>query len=237
MKIALIGYGKMGKAIEPVAQARGHEIVLRASNNEEVDLAIISNADVAIEFTNPESAPNNILRCFQSDTPVIVGTTGWYDHFDQIKQHLKEHNGALLTATNFSLGVNIFLEINARLAELMEHQEQYDVTISETHHTEKLDAPSGTAISIGEGIIDLITRKKKWSDKASDEPENLDILSFREQNVPGTHVVEYQSEIDSIKIEHTAHNRQGFALGAVIAAEFIHSKTGIYTMKNVLKLS
>ena len=237
MKIALIGYGKMGKAIEPIAQDRGHEIVLRSTCVEEMDTNSISNADVAIEFTNPESASQNIKHCFEAGTPVIVGTTGWYHNYEEVKRLLEHYNAAMLTATNFSLGVNIFLEINTRLAELMEHQKQYDVKVSETHHTEKLDAPSGTAITIGEGIIDVLSRKIKWSDGLSDESESLDIQSIREPNVPGTHQVTYQSEVDELKIEHVAHNRKGFALGAVIAAEFMQHKKGIYTMKDVLKLS
>ncbi|MBT4774178.1 MAG: 4-hydroxy-tetrahydrodipicolinate reductase [Crocinitomicaceae bacterium] len=237
MKIALIGYGKMGKAIEPIAKERGHEIVLRATCVEELDTKSVSNADVAIEFTNPESALSNIQYCFEAGTPVIVGTTGWYHNYEEVKGLLNHYNGAMLTATNFSLGVNIFLEINTRLAELMQHQKQYDVKVTETHHTEKLDAPSGTAITIGEGIIDVLSRKVKWSAELTDDTESLDIQSLREPNVPGTHQVTYQSEIDKIRIEHVAHNRKGFAIGAVIAAEFMHNKTGIYTMKDVLKLS
>jgi 4-hydroxy-tetrahydrodipicolinate reductase len=237
MRIALIGYGKMGKAIEPIALGRGHEIIMRAACREEVDTKIISEADVAIEFTDPSAAKDNILICLQHGTPIIVGTTGWYENYEEVEEKQRSHQGALLASTNFSLGVNIFLEINKQLAELMNHQNQYDVMISETHHTEKLDAPSGTAISIGEGIIDAIARKKNWTKSITDDTETLPILSKRETDVPGTHTVTYTSEVDSVKIEHTAHNRKGFALGAVIAAEFIQGKTGIYSMKDVLNLS
>jgi len=237
MRIALIGYGKMGKAIEPIALDRGHEIILRAACKEEIDGKIVSEADVAIEFTDPSSAKDNILSCFQLGTPIVVGTTGWYENYEEIEEKQRNLKGALLASTNFSLGVNIFLEINKQLAELMNHQNQYDVMISETHHTEKLDAPSGTAISIGEGIIDSMDRKKNWTNSIANDAESISILSKREPDVPGTHTVTYTSEVDSVKIEHTAHNRKGFALGAVIAAEFIHGKTGIYSMKDVLNLS
>ena len=237
MKIALIGYGKMGKAIEPIALERGHEIVLKAQTSEEVDPQILSTAHVAIEFTSPESAKANILSCFNSNTPVVVGTTGWYESMDEIQSKMKAQNGALLPATNFSLGVNIFFEINKKLGALMNNQHQYDVMIEETHHTEKLDAPSGTAITIGEGVLSEVDRKKNWVNDASDENEELSIISYREPEVPGTHIVTYESEVDAIKLEHVAHSRKGFALGAVVAAEFLAGKTGLYSMKDVLNLN
>ena len=237
MKIALIGYGKMGKAIEPIAIQRGHEIVLRSVSTVELDKTTIADADVAIEFTEPSSAKHHILTCFEAGTPVVVGTTGWYGDYDEIHRKQKETNSALLASTNFSLGVNLFFEINHRLAALMNQQHQYDMAITEIHHTEKLDAPSGTAISIAEGIIDSVDRKKEWTDSHSHGPDQIQIVSEREMNVPGTHRVTYDSAVDSISIEHVAHNRKGFALGSVIAAEFIQGKSGIYTMKDVLNLS
>jgi len=236
MKIALIGYGKMGKAIEPIAIQRGHEIVLRSVSTVELDKTTIADADVAIEFTEPSSAKHHILTCFEAGTPVVVGTTGWYGDYDEIHRKQKETNSALLASTNFSLGVNLFFEINHRLAALMNQQDQYDMAITEIHHTEKLDAPSGTAISIAEGIIDSVDRKKEWTDSHSHGPDQIQIVSEREMNVPGTHRVTYDSAVDSISIEHVAHNRKGFALGSVIAAEFIQGKSGIYTMKDVLNL-
>jgi 4-hydroxy-tetrahydrodipicolinate reductase len=237
MKIALIGYGKMGKAIEPIALERGHEIVLKAQTSEEVDPQILAEADVAIEFTSPEAAKTNILLCFNSNTPVVIGTTGWYENMDEIRAEMDSKNGAMLPATNFSLGVNIFFEINKRLGALMNNQHQYDVMIEETHHTEKLDAPSGTAITIGEGVLSVVDRKKNWINTSSSESEELSIISHREPDVPGTHIVTYESEVDSIILEHVAHSRKGFALGAVIAAEFLAGKTGIYSMKDVLNLN
>ncbi|MFT7613936.1 MAG: 4-hydroxy-tetrahydrodipicolinate reductase [Parvicellaceae bacterium] len=237
MKIALIGYGKMGKAIEPIALERGHEIVLKAQTSEEVDPQILAEADVAIEFTSPESAKTNILLCFNSNTPVVIGTTGWYENMDEIRAEMDSKNGAMLPATNFSLGVNIFFEINKRLGALMNNQHQYDVMIEETHHIEKLDAPSGTAITIGEDVLSVVDRKKNWINTSSSESEELSIISHREPDVPGTHIVTYESEVDSIILEHVAHSRKGFALGAVIAAEFLAGKTGIYSMKDVLNLN
>lgn len=237
MKIALIGFGKMGKAIEPIAIDRGHHIVLRAQTKADVDPQVIAMADVAIEFTNPESAKENIEMCLENNTPVVIGTTGWYHDFEAIKAKVDATNGAILPATNFSLGVNIFLEINETLGRLMDGQQQYDVMIEETHHTEKLDAPSGTAITIGEGILKTLERKSRWVDTSSENKSDLQIISYRKPDVPGTHIVTYKSEVDSIKIEHVAHSRKGFALGAVIAAEFLAGKSGIYSMKDVLKLS
>ena len=237
MKIALIGYGKMGRAIEPIVLERGHELILKAKTAEEVNLALLENADVAIEFTSPEAAKSNIISCFNTNTPVVVGTTGWYDDLDHVKEKMDALNGAILPATNFSLGVNIFLEINKKLGALMNQQHQYDVMIEETHHTEKLDAPSGTAITIGEGVLESLDRKSKWVNESSTDDHELSILSYREPEVPGTHIVTYESEVDAIKIEHIAHSRKGFALGAVIAAEFLAGKTGFYSMKDVLNLN
>ncbi len=227
----------MGKAIEPIARERGHEIVMKLGSKDAIDPSVLASADVAIEFTVPESAGKNIELCFEAKTPVVVGTTGWYDELDEVLAKMKSTGGAILPATNFSLGVNIFLEINSLLARLMDQQPQYNVVLEEIHHTEKLDAPSGTAITIGEGILAELQRKQKWVNNTSENPTDLEIISYRKPEVPGTHAVTYQSEIDQIRIEHIAHSRKGFALGAVIAAEFLAGKQGHFTMKDVLKLN
>ena len=239
MNIALIGYGKMGKVIEKIALERGHIIsFIVNSQNKNFTSEELKTSDVVIEFTRPEFAVKNMHRCFEAQVPVVVGTTGWYDKFDAVKNCCTEHNGTLLHATNFSLGVNIFYEINQHLAALMSHQNQYTVKVEETHHSEKLDAPSGTAISIAEGIIANHQDYNSWS---LSEPETLNtkhqlpIIAHRLPNVPGTHTVTYQSNVDKIEITHEAKSRHGFALGAVLAAEFIADKKGIFTMKDLLK--
>ena len=236
MKIALLGYGKMGHAIEEIAVKRGHEIVLRI-NDENLDALTkenIKKADVAIEFTNPQSAVENILFCLNENVGVVCGTTGWLDKLKTVEEKCKELNGSFLYASNFSIGVNIFFELNKKLASLLKPHPAYDVALEEIHHTQKKDAPSGTAITLAEQIIQLSDKKNKWvNDKTVNEKE-LSIISKRINETPGTHSVKYTSAIDDIEIIHTAHNRKGFAEGAVLAAEYIFNKKGIFSMKEVL---
>ena len=236
MNIALIGYGKMGQAIEEAATCRGHHIALRitTTNRQELDAAHLANADVAIEFTRPEAALSNVLACLNAGTPVICGTTGWNDELQKAKAFAKEKNGALLQASNFSLGVNIFFEINKQLAGLMNRHPEYEVSVEETHHTHKKDAPSGTAITIAEQIIERMDIKKTWALNFVNNAQILPIVAHRIDEVPGTHKVKYTSPIDDIELIHTAHSREGFALGAVLAAEFIAGKHGVFTMRDVL---
>jgi 4-hydroxy-tetrahydrodipicolinate reductase len=238
MKIALIGYGKMGKAIEEIAVSKGHEIVLKidANNTSDFTKENIQKANVAIEFTGPDTAFENISKCIQWGVPVISGSTGWLDHFEKAKKLCEEKKGCLLYASNFSIGVNLFFEINKQVAALMEPYDNYNVSMTEIHHTEKKDAPSGTAISLAEQILAQIGRKKKWVNEISSEASDLIIRSERIDPAPGTHTVSYDSPIDSIEITHTAHTRKGFASGAVLAAEFANQKMGIFTMKDVLGL-
>ena len=238
MKIALIGYGKMGKAIEEIAVSKGHEIVLKIdlSNTSDFTKENIQKANVAIEFTGPETAFENISKCIQWGVPVISGSTGWLDHFEKAKKLCEEKKGCLIYASNFSIGVNLFFEINKQVAALMEPYAHYDVSMTEIHHTEKKDAPSGTAISLAEQILANIGRKNKWVNEASNEASDLIIRSERIDPAPGTHSVTYDSPIDSIEITHTAHTRKGFAGGALLAAEFANQKMGIFTMKDVLGL-
>ncbi|WP_461449116.1 4-hydroxy-tetrahydrodipicolinate reductase [Mucilaginibacter sp.] len=248
MKIALIGYGKMGKIIEKIATDRKHEIVLKIDheNVHELTAENLQKADVAIEFTMPASVLGNINTCFNAGTPVVVGTTGWYDNLEQIKQECQASNGTLLYATNFSVGVNIFFHVNKLLAKLMNNYPYYDVQVEEIHHTQKLDSPSGTAITIAEGIIENIDSKDKWSnflvsdDNDSDANIKQNVLlieSLRIDSVPGTHTVIYDSEVDSIEFKHTAHNRNGFALGAVLAAEWVHDKKGFYSVQEMFNFT
>lgn len=235
MKIALIGYGKMGKAIEEIALQKGHTICLTIDlyNLEDLTKENLQKADVAIEFTSPENAANNILQCFDAGVPVVCGTTGWLNNLSKVKEICIEQNGSFLYASNFSIGVNIFFELNKKLAELMSKQD-YNITIEETHHTQKKDAPSGTAITIAEQIIKELSHKKQWVNQESNNAEDLRIISHRIDPAAGTHAVKYSSDVDNIEIIHTAHNRKGFALGAVLAAEFIKDKKGIFTMRDVL---
>ena len=239
MKIALIGYGKMGHMIEEVAMERGHEIVLKIhiDNTEEFTKENISKADVAIEFTAPDSAFNNVKKCLDFGIPVISGSTGWNERLEEIKQYCKAKKGSFLHTSNFSIGVNIFFEVNQLLAKLMNSHSEYDVTLKEVHHTQKKDAPSGTAVTLAEQVISKLARKKTWVNAEANNSEELSIISERIDPAPGTHYVKYSSEIDDIEIIHTAHGRKGFALGAVLAAEYIHDKKGIFTMKDVLNLS
>ena len=238
MNIALIGYGKMGKAIEEIALQMGHTVVLKinSSNQEELTVANLQHAAVAIEFSNPHSAVDNLKKCFDAGVPVVCGSTGWLDHWEEINRYREEKNGGLLYASNFSIGVNIFFEINRQLAKLMNHQAEYDVAIEEIHHTQKKDAPSGTAITIANGILESLQRKEKWVLGTPSTPSELSIISKRMDPAPGTHLVNYDSPVDSIQITHTAHNRTGFASGAMMAAVFLADKKGIYTMKDVLQL-
>jgi 4-hydroxy-tetrahydrodipicolinate reductase len=239
MKIALIGYGKMGKTIENIATLRGHVIVLRLDVNNPEDFDKLSDADVAIEFTRPESAVGNLEKCIAAGVPVVCGTTGWLKHFDHIAALTKAKESAFFYASNYSIGVNIFFEINKRLAEMMNSQPQYDVKMEEIHHTQKLDAPSGTAITLAEGIFQNIERKTNWVCTAENNPHDAsekDILitAKRIDPAPGTHTVTYESAIDTIEITHTAHSREGFATGAVLAAEWLYGKKGIFSMKDML---
>lgn len=238
MKIALIGYGKMGKAIEEIAVAKGHEIVLKISvdNTEEFTLEAVQKADVAIEFTGPHSAVESIKKCMDAGVPVVSGSTGWLQQWEEVVDHNLQKNGGFLYASNFSIGVNLFFELNTYLAKLMNQHTGYDVSLEEIHHTQKKDAPSGTAISLAEQVLQQITRKKEWVNHISDNPGELEIISERIDPAPGTHIIRYKSDIDDIEIIHTAHNRKGFASGAVLAAEFLQGKKGVYNMKQVLGL-
>ena len=233
MKIALLGYGKMGQVIEKIALQRGHEIVVRKSIEDSFDG--LENADVAIDFSAPDAAVENISAALNLSIPVISGTTGWLNDYEKMVQLCNEKKSALISSSNFSLGVNIFFELNSYLAKIMSKFKDYNVSIEEIHHTQKLDAPSGTAISLAKGIIEN-SDYKNWT---LENPKSDDILidAKRIENVPGTHNVTYNSNIDLIEIKHLAHNREGFALGAVIAAEWILGKQGVYTMKDVLELN
>jgi len=238
MNIALIGYGKMGRAIEEIALQKGHNIVLRISskNTGELTAEHLQKADVAIEFTNPHSAIDNIKKTLDAGVPVVCGSTGWLQHWEEMKAYCEEKKGALLYASNFSIGVNLFFELNTYLAKLMASYPDYDVMLEEIHHTQKKDAPSGTAITLAEQILQHITNKKRWVNDKSNDKEDLSIISKRIDPASGTHTIKYSSNIDDIEITHTAHNRRGFASGAILAAEFLQNKEGIYTMKDVLHL-
>ncbi len=238
MNIALIGYGKMGKAIEEIAVQRGHKIVLKIDESNLADFTKenMTKADVAIEFTSPHSAVENIKKIIDFNVPVVCGTTGWIDQVEEVNKFVNSKNGGLIHASNFSVGVNIFFEINKKLAALMAAHKDYEVILEETHHTQKKDAPSGTAITLAEQILNEVRRKKQWVNELSDNPEDLEIISQRIDPAPGIHSVKYSSAIDTIEIVHTAHNRKGFALGAVLAAEFLKGKKGIFGMKEVLGL-
>jgi 4-hydroxy-tetrahydrodipicolinate reductase len=236
MKIAMIGYGKMGKAIEAIALGRGHIVNLKIDiiNIDTFTKENLQQCDVAIEFTGPHSAVENIGKCLDAGIPVVSGSTGWLQQWELIKNKCEALNGALLYASNFSVGVNIFFELNKKLAQLMASQTEYEVSMEEIHHTEKKDAPSGTAITLAEQVLENITRKKKWINEAAKYPNELSIISKRIDPAPGTHSIKYSSAIDDIEIIHTAHSRTGFATGAVLAAEFVKDKKGIFSMKEVL---
>lgn len=238
MKVAIIGYGKMGKAIEQILLQRGHTVVLIIDQHNAADLQseALKQAEVAIEFTTPHTAIQNMQACFAAGVPVVVGTTGWLQHRADMEAACVAADGALLHSTNFSLGVNIFFEINRQLARLMARHTDYSVKVTETHHTAKLDAPSGTAISIAEQILQEQPALSGWVNSATADNGQLPIESLRIDPAPGTHTVTYHSSIDDIEITHTAHSRQGFALGAVLAAEFLAGKKGIFSMRQVLGL-
>ena len=237
MKIALIGYGKMGHIIEKVALQRGHEIALTidAHNIKLLNNGALAAVDVAIEFTTPETALHNIKACANTQTPVVVGTTGWYTHYDEACEQVKTNNGALLAATNFSVGVNLFFALNKKLAAVMQKHSEYHPEVTEIHHIHKKDAPSGTGITLAEGVLEAYTNLEEWK-LSTDKPtiNQLQIRSIRDGEVPGTHEIEYNSIADTIRIVHQAHNREGFAVGAVLAAEYLAGKKGIFTMQDVL---
>jgi len=238
MKIALIGYGKMGKEIENIALDRGHEIVLKIdiTNPEDLTTANLQKADVAIEFTTPASATANYKLCFEAGIPVISGTTGWLEHLSEVHQLCKDMNGTFFYTSNYSLGVNIFFALNKKLAELMAGHREYRIEMKEIHHTQKLDAPSGTAITLAEGIIENNPEKKTWVNYSTDKADELGIISEREGQVPGTHIIKYDSEVDYIEITHCAKSRKGLAIGAVLAAEYSFGKKGILSMNDLLNL-
>ncbi|WP_185863324.1 4-hydroxy-tetrahydrodipicolinate reductase [Blattabacterium cuenoti] len=238
MNIAIIGYGKMGKAIEKIAKIRNHKISLCYDGTPSAHLLNDSNSDVAIEFSQPHSAFNNIKICIENNIPIVSGTTGWLEKFEVIKKICKEKNGSFLYSSNFSIGMNIFFEINKKLSKLLHlYSEDYEVTIEEIHHKEKVDKPSGTALSLAKDIVKN-KMKKTWIlyEKKIIDKDKILILSKRYNNVPGIHVVKYESKIEDIKIQHKAHSREGFALGAVIAAEWIQNRKGIFSMKEVLDI-
>lgn len=237
MKIALIGYGKMGHEIEKVALERGHEIVcaIDVNENEKFNSSEFKSADVAIEFTSPQSAPENYRRAFAANIPVVSGTTGWLEHLPEVQQACQTDGQTFFYASNFSLGVNIFFALNKQLAKIMNRFSDYDVRMEETHHIHKLDAPSGTAITLAEGILENFDKKTSWKLNETDNEEELKIESFREGEIPGIHSVIYESEADSIRITHDAKSRKGFALGAVLAAEFTKGKKGFLGTEDMLK--
>ena len=249
MKIALLGYGKMGKMIEQVTLERKHEIILKIDhhNLQELTLENLQLADVAIEFSTPHTVLNNVALCFEANIPVVVGATGWYEKLADVKESCLERNASLIYASNFSVGVNIFFHINKMLAKVMNRFPDYEVQVEEIHHTQKLDAPSGTAITIAEGIIENMPVKEAWVNVVSGAlndaspltitPQQLLIESHRIENVPGTHTVVYDSEVDTIEFKHTAHNRSGFALGAVLAAEWIKDRKGFFTAADLFNFN
>tara|TARA_B110000503_G_scaffold19868_1_gene29648 strand:+ start:23230 stop:23931 length:702 start_codon:yes stop_codon:yes gene_type:complete len=232
MKIALLGYGRMGKEIEKIAISRGHEIVIRKEINDVIDITL---ADVAIDFSIPDAAFNNISNCITNKVPVISGTTGWLARYSEVVALCKQENGAFIYASNFSLGVNIFFELNKQLAKMMNNLEDYHISMEEVHHTKKLDAPSGTAITLADDII-ANSKKENWILGETSSYENIPIVAKRIPEIPGTHTVWYDSLVDQIEIKHTAHSRKGFALGAIVAAEWLVHKTGVFSMQDVLNI-
>ena len=235
MKIALIGYGKMGKTIEQIALQRGHQIVsiIDINNTADFDSEAFRSADVAIEFTTPATALGNYMRCFEANVPVVSGTTGWLSHLDEVKAKCEQEGKTFFYASNFSVGVNIFFALNRYLAKIMNGFPAYDVRMTEVHHIHKLDAPSGTAITLAEGILDNVKRKERWTLETAEQPTDLPIHAIREGEVPGIHEIIYESEADTISIKHDAKSRAGFALGAVIAAEFTAGKKGFLGMNDL----
>lgn len=238
MKIALIGYGKMGKAIEEIALEKGHEIVLRisSSNPEEFTTEQIQKADVCIEFSTPHTAFQHVKKCLEAGVPTICGSTAWLQDLEEAQAICLQHHTAFLYASNFSIGVNLFFKINKIVASMMQAHPEYEVSMEEIHHTQKKDAPSGTAVTLAEGILANYPYKTKWVNEISQHKEDLSILSKRIDPAPGTHTIHYDSDIDSIELKHTAHNRKGFASGALLAAEFICGKKGLFSMEDVLEM-
>ena len=234
MKIAIIGYGKMGKLIEKIAKERGADIFMTINDSNWIS-SEIEGADVAIEFSSPESAVENIHKSLKAGVPIVVGTTGWYDKLDEVKQWVINYDSAFLSATNFSIGVNIFYEINKKLASLMNFNSTYKPIVKEIHHTQKLDSPSGTAITIADQIIEKMNDYNKWEEADKVDSKTIQIVAKREENITGTHEVVYENNIDELSISHKAKNRNGFALGAVVAAEFLAGKKGIYSMSDIIK--
>lgn len=236
MRILILGYGKMGKAIEEIAEERGHSIPhkINIHNTQALKFIDSQSVDVAIEFSQPDSALENIKYCLERGIPVVSGTTGWLDKKNEADELCKKYNGALFYASNFSLGVNLFFRLNEILASMMEKQIMYRVDITEIHHTEKLDAPSGTAITLADGLIRELSAKKRWLNEASEEAEVVPIISKREPGVPGTHIIKYISDADEIEIKHTAKSRTGFAMGAVLVSEWIIGKKGVFSMKDFM---
>ncbi len=238
MKIALIGYGKMGKEIRALAESRGHTIplIIDVDNREDLTPESLKQADVAVEFTNPDAALQNIEACFDARVPVVSGTTGWTDKMDEVRKRCEEEKQAFFYASNYSLGVNILFHINRVLADIMNRYPGYEIMMEETHHVQKLDSPSGTAITLAEDILQRIDRKKKWVNRMTKRDDELSVISYRRDKVPGIHTVRYNSEMDTLTLTHSAKSRKGFALGAVMAAEFIVGKTGCFGMKDLLNL-
>ncbi len=238
MKLALIGYGKMGKEIEKIARSRGHEISLIIDIDNPHDLTVenLRKCDAAIEFTIPDSAVSNYFTCFGAGIPVVSGTTGWLARKEEVHQKCRENNGTFFYGSNFSVGVNLFFELNRQLARLMAPRAEYKPEMTEVHHTQKLDAPSGTAISLAEDLVEILPSVESWADAGEAKGNQLPIQSEREGEVPGIHTIKYDSEVDYIEITHSAKSRQGFALGALLAAEYSLGKKGILTMKDMLKI-
>lgn len=239
MNIAILGYGKMGREIEKISLERNHKIplIIDIDNQSELTTENLSSIDVAIDFSIPESAWSNIMCCFDANTPIVSGTTGWLDKFDKLISICKEKGQTFFHASNFSLGVNIFFQLNKKLAGLMNSYSDYDISIEEIHHTQKLDAPSGTAIKLADDIISVLDRKNKWELNKASEIDSIEITAIRKENITGIHTITYDSPMDFIEIKHSAKSRKGFALGAILAAEFIKDKKGYFTMNDLLQVS
>lgn len=237
MNVAIIGYGKMGRMIEGILLSRGHKVgvIIDVDNQNDFTKENFKDVDVAIEFTAPHTAYQNIVKCLEFGTPVVCGTTAWLDKYDEVLALCQERNGTFFYASNYSIGVNLFFKVNEYLSKMMNSFSQYDVTLEEVHHTQKKDAPSGTAITLAEGILEGLDRKNVWVNNTTTEAEELEITSIRRSIVPGTHTITWESPVDTIQIEHTAKSREGFAMGAVVASEFIVGKKGVFTMNDLFK--